>query len=179
MTDLDVTPLRGSVQYEYKVDRGNYTNETARVFLPIDFTSADQAAQGEALVEAFNVAKAAVADTLGLDLRMGDNGVAVIVPAPAPTVETTVRGNGNRQAAAPSAPAASGGPIKIRGDQHGDLPEWLEAQCAAAGVKTVWDNRDRLAESPRAPWFREFVPTGGTGKGQGGKPAGIWPPKES
>lgn len=44
--------------------------------------------------------------------------------------------------------------IRVKGKQHGPLPEWLASACAAKGVTEVWDNRDRLAENPKRPWFK-------------------------
>lgn len=44
--------------------------------------------------------------------------------------------------------------VKIRGKQHGPLPEWLIAACQADGVTEVYDNRDSLAENPKRPWFK-------------------------
>jgi hypothetical protein len=53
----------------------------------------------------------------------------------------------------PSAPA-SGFSVRIKGKQHGPIPEWLAAECAKKGVTEVWDNRDRLAQNPKRPWFK-------------------------
>jgi len=53
----------------------------------------------------------------------------------------------------PSAPA-SGFSVRIKGKQHGPVPEWLAAECAKKGVTEVWDNRDRLAQNPKRPWFK-------------------------
>jgi hypothetical protein len=44
--------------------------------------------------------------------------------------------------------------VKIRGEQHGPLPEWLIAACQADGVTEVYDNRDSIAQNPRRPWFK-------------------------
>jgi len=53
----------------------------------------------------------------------------------------------------PSAPA-TGFSVRIKGKQHGPVPEWLAAECAKKGVTEVWDNRDRLAQNPKRPWFK-------------------------
>ena len=44
--------------------------------------------------------------------------------------------------------------VKVRGKQHGPLPEWLLEACKADGITEVYDNRDGLAENPRRPWFK-------------------------
>lgn len=48
----------------------------------------------------------------------------------------------------------SGFTVRIKGKQHGPIPEWLITECAAKGVTEVWDNRDGLAVNPRRPWFK-------------------------
>lgn len=44
--------------------------------------------------------------------------------------------------------------IRVRGEQHGPLPEWLATACAKDGVGEVWDNRDKLSINPKRPWFK-------------------------
>ena len=59
------------------------------------------------------------------------------------------------QQTAPMAQPASGGfSVRIKGKQHGPIPEWLASACMAKGVTEVWDNRDRLADNPKRPWFK-------------------------
>lgn len=55
-----------------------------------------------------------------------------------------------------STPTASSGgfQVRIKGKQHGPIPEWLHAECAKKGVTEVWDNRDGLAVNPKRPWFK-------------------------
>ena len=53
-----------------------------------------------------------------------------------------------------TASAPSGFTVRIKGKQHGPIPEWLPAACMAKGVTEVWDNRDRLSENPKRPWFK-------------------------
>lgn len=53
-----------------------------------------------------------------------------------------------------SAPTAGGFTVRIKGKQHGPIPDWLAGACMAKGVTEVWDNRDRLAENPKRPWFK-------------------------
>lgn len=54
------------------------------------------------------------------------------------------------------APTSSSGgfQVRIKGKQHGPIPEWLHSECAKKGVTEVWDNRDGLAANPKRPWFK-------------------------
>lgn len=57
--------------------------------------------------------------------------------------------------ATPAPVQSSGGfSVRIKGKQHGPIPEWLASACMAKGVTEVWDNRDRLADNPKRPWFK-------------------------
>jgi hypothetical protein len=60
--------------------------------------------------------------------------------------------------------------IKVAGEQHGDLPNWLIAACQKAGVGRVWDNRDKAVGTKR-PWFKQADAP------EGAEPAAFWPPK--
>lgn len=52
-------------------------------------------------------------------------------------------------------PAPSGGfTVRIKGKQHGPIPQWLNDACAIKGVTEVWDNRDGLQANPKRPWFK-------------------------
>ena len=51
-------------------------------------------------------------------------------------------------------PSGMVGSIRIKGSQHGPIPEWLVSACAKDGVTEVWDNRDGLAVNPKRPWFK-------------------------
>lgn len=44
--------------------------------------------------------------------------------------------------------------VRVKGQQHGPLPEWLADACRAKGVSEVWDNRDKLSQNPKRPWFK-------------------------
>ena len=44
--------------------------------------------------------------------------------------------------------------VRIKGKQHGPIPQWLNDECAKVGVTEVWDNRDGLAANPKRPWFK-------------------------
>ena len=56
--------------------------------------------------------------------------------------------------------------LRIKGKTHGDIPDWLYAEAAKAGVTEVWDNRDGLAQNPKRPHFKDAH----------GEKA-FWPPK--
>ena len=44
--------------------------------------------------------------------------------------------------------------VRVKGKQHGPLPEWLITACQRDGVSEVWDNRDSIAANPKRPWFK-------------------------
>lgn len=52
------------------------------------------------------------------------------------------------------APAPQQSSLRIKGTQHGPLPDWLYPAAAAAGVTELWDNRDGLAANPKRPHFK-------------------------
>jgi hypothetical protein len=62
-------------------------------------------------------------------------------PEATPMVSQTITSNG-------------GFTVRIKGKQHGPVPQWLNDQCAVKGVTEVWDNRDGLQENPKRPWFK-------------------------
>ncbi len=62
--------------------------------------------------------------------------------------------------------ATTGGAVRIRGNQHGELPDWLAGAAAEQGITEVYDNRDSLAENPKRPWFKCTA-----------SKVGLWPPK--
>jgi hypothetical protein len=70
-------------------------------------------------------------------------------------------------------PAPTNMGVQVKGTQHGELPDWLTAQCAAAGVTQVWDNRDGLAQNPKRPWFKAADGT----KNARGDDMAFWPPR--
>jgi len=62
----------------------------------------------------------------------------------------------NVQQAFPNATVTTTGgmSVRIKGKQHGPIPEWLVTACASKGVTEVWDNRDGLSANPKRPWFK-------------------------
>jgi hypothetical protein len=63
---------------------------------------------------------------------------------------------------------ASANGVTVKGNQFGDLPDWLVLDAFQAGVTEVYDNRDQVAGTKR-PWFKATT---------GGKDAkAFWPPK--
>jgi hypothetical protein len=76
---------------------------------------------------------------------------------------------------------AEGFSLSVAGEQHGPLPAWLFEKAAAVGVNKVFDNRNRLAESPRSPHFKG-AERGGVklNPKDNGKQDDIpfWPPKD-
>lgn len=71
-----------------------------------------------------------------------------------------------QEEAAPAARPTNELSVRIKGKQHGPIPEWLLAAAAEAGVREVWDNRDGLAANPKRPHFKDA----------NGEKA-FWPPK--
>ena len=69
-----------------------------------------------------------------------------------------------RIAQASSAMADANG-VSVKGNQYGDLPDWLVLEAFQAGVTQVWDNRDKVAGTKR-PWFKDV---------NGDK--AFWPPR--
>jgi hypothetical protein len=69
-----------------------------------------------------------------------------------------------RTTQAPSAMASANG-VTIKGNQYGDIPDWLVLEAVQAGVTQVWDNRDKVAGTKR-PWFKDV---------NGDK--AFWPPR--
>lgn len=69
-----------------------------------------------------------------------------------------------RTTQAPSAMASANG-VTIKGNQYGDIPDWLVLEAAQASVTQVWDNRDKVAGTKR-PWFKDV---------NGDK--AFWPPR--
>ena len=71
----------------------------------------------------------------------------------------------NIKALFPDAQEVTGGDLTVKGNQHGELPNWLYAEAQAHGVTQVWDNRDKVIGT-RRPWFKDV---------NGDK--AFWPPK--
>lgn len=126
-----------------------------------------------------------------LDL-VGKDAASVQAEAEAAAVAAAERrvqnafGGGN-QSGGGSAPAPSGGKVKVRKQLEGEpIPDWLEKQVEwligkgdidDADVIEVWDNRSYLPQfggsrSEKAAWFTTVNKKAGEQYGQG-----IWPPK--
>ena len=73
-------------------------------------------------------------------------------PAPAPANDEATFMHAFPSATPSTAP--TGFSVRIKGKQHGPIPEWLNEQCAMKGVTEVWDNRDGLGANPKRPWFK-------------------------
>lgn len=104
-----------------------------------------------------------IKDALFGDMGFGTSSPAATASAPASyTVDQAVA------SLEQSMGAVATTTVRVKGDQHGPLPDWLFGEAARAGVTEVYDNRNSLAENPKRPWFR----------GTGGKDApAFWPPK--
>jgi hypothetical protein len=65
-------------------------------------------------------------------------------------------------------PMAEANGVRVRGNQFGELPDWLVLEAFQAGITEVYDNRDQVAGTKR-PWFKATT---------GGKDAkAFWPPR--
>jgi hypothetical protein len=63
---------------------------------------------------------------------------------------------------------ASANGVTVKGNQFGELPDWLVLDAFQAGITEVYDNRDQVAGTKR-PWFKATT---------GGKDAkAFWPPR--
>jgi hypothetical protein len=62
-------------------------------------------------------------------------------------------------------PSAKVDGVTVKGNQFGELPDWLILEASQAGVTQVWDNRDKVAGTKR-PWFKDV---------NGDK--AFWPPR--
>jgi hypothetical protein len=62
-------------------------------------------------------------------------------------------------------PSAKVDGVIVKGNQFGDIPDWLVFEASQAGVTQVWDNRDKVAGTKR-PWFKDV---------NGDK--AFWPPR--
>lgn len=82
----------------------------------------------------------------------GFNDQPASTPAPMVAETTTEQATAMVANAFPNATVTP--TVRIKGKQHGPIPEWLATQCAAKGVTEVWDNRDGLAQNPKRPWFK-------------------------
>lgn len=81
----------------------------------------------------------------------------VAVPAvaePQPLSPTEVQQIAQIQQSFPTAQPVATGSVRIKGKQHGPIPDWLVIACQRDGVTEVWDNRDGVAANPKRPWFK-------------------------
>jgi len=75
------------------------------------------------------------------------------------------KGKGFLPSAPKPSPMATANGVTIKGNQYGDIPDWLVLEAVQAGVTQVWDNRDKVAGTKR-PWFKDV---------NGDK--AFWPPR--
>jgi hypothetical protein len=96
---------------------------------------------------AFEVTTEALLKAHGMNAITDEQQFATAVTEAFPTATITPM-------AQPVAQTSGGFSVRIRGQQHGPVPEWLSSACMAKGVTEVWDNRDKLQENPKRPWFK-------------------------
>jgi len=174
MEDVTITPVVGggskiSVTFERKVGLPNYGNVTYRAWvegeLPAAATTADIVGRSE---ELFAAVKMACLQQAEIAFTIGDDGIVREQFTPAVSVEQAAE---KLTRAFPSSTTkwdsdiADDG-VRIKGKQHGPIPEWLPAAAAAKGVTEVWDNRDSIAGTKK-PHFKSTDTRG----------IGLWPPR--
>ena len=74
-----------------------------------------------------------------------------------PTPQAVAQEEATFTNAFPSATTTSTGTgftVRIKGEQHGPIPAWLNEACAVKGVNEVWDNRNTISANPKRPWFK-------------------------
>ncbi|MGB0378344.1 MAG: hypothetical protein ACPGGE_05920 [Poseidonia sp.] len=104
---------------------------------------------------------------------LGDHLTAHMLAAKPATNDAVAQIKETFKGATETSSKSSGGTLEVAGTQHGDLPDWLFTAAKKAGCTRVWDNRDRLADNPKRPWFKAADDT----LSARGEPMAFWPPK--
>jgi hypothetical protein len=121
---------------------------------------------------AFDAVRDALFDAHSIMVQSGPSAAAVIINDVFPNTEPVAQPQFQPQySPAPQAPTNM--TVQVKGTQHGPLPDWLASAAAKAGVTSVWDNRDGLAQNPKRPWFKA---ADGTKDGRG-QDVAFWPPR--
>lgn len=124
-----------SVTFERKVGLDGYGNVSASAWLQ-DEAPADQAAQSEKAVDMLNTIKAAVYDTLGLEVFVDDSGI--LREKHEPVVSTD-------QAANKIATQIGGHSIRVMNqgdlDPGEQIPANIVEKCTELGITAVWANK--------------------------------------
>lgn len=99
---------------------------------------------------------------------------------PAPSINAAIVNTPPATGAVPAglaemAAPSQGATVRVIGDSHGPLPDWLIAACARDGVDAVYDKRDKVQANPKHPWFKSASKFPTKDGGQDYKP--YWPPK--
>lgn len=104
---------------------------------------------------AFDATAEALLEKHGMKI-LGDEelNVAVATAFPNSTPVATVQYKAPAWAQEQASAPAQGFTVRIKGTQHGPIPDWLQTECAKKGVTEVWDNRDGLSINPKRPWFK-------------------------
>jgi hypothetical protein len=156
-----------SVTFERKVGLPNYGSATYRAWVEAEVpSSADTSDYILKLQDAFKSVKLAVLQEAGIEFVVGDDGIVREAHTPAVSIEqaaaTVVRAFPGSSVSYDDSAAT----VRVKGKQHGPLPDWFIEQAAAKGVREVWDNRDQIAGT-RKPHFKSTDAQG----------IGFWPPR--
>ena len=107
-------------------------------------------------VVAFDVTLEALLDKHGMT-GLTDEQVVEVAQQVFPNSVVVTQTSTPQWATQQAQPQASGFQVRVKGKQHGDIPEWLITACRRDGVSKVYDNRDGLAVNAKRPWFKSVV----------------------
>lgn len=99
-------------------------------------------------LDAFDAVREALFNAHGDSIATAQNVAPTTTTSATPMQEQAMI----QQAFPTAAPASF--EVRVKGKQHGPLPEWLITACQRDGVSEVWDNRDSIAANPKRPWFK-------------------------
>lgn len=172
--NIDPTPKRRvSVTFERKLGYDGYGNAVARAWIEGEIPwDTDIQSASLACADLFAAASAAVFDQLGIEYKMGDDGV--IRETKTPIVSTSTPNGGQQNGHDDGAPLPG---IKVMNpaDAMGPLPQWLIDDCNKLGITAVWDQRGTATGNQ--PKFKEAVARGARGHGKDGQAKGFWEPR--
>lgn len=126
-------------------DQSIITQVAAKIAADLTMTTDDVNKNLADFLVAFEVTTEALLKAHGMNAITGEQQFTEVVAQVFPTATVMPM---------PMAQSSGGFSVRIRGQQHGPIPEWLATACMAKGVTEVWDNRDKLQENPKRPWFK-------------------------
>lgn len=91
------------------------------------------------------------AETSAIGRALSNAGMAGSDFTKRPSREEMSKVQRTQQAQAQTAP--TDGTVRVKGAQHGPLPEWLVKAATEEHIYEVYDNRDKVGDTKR-PWFK-------------------------